>query len=105
MKYNEVKFIEISKIEELKIKRYDDEKIISNVTHTLFTPTQIKEIEYNGNIYKRDKEEVNIDWLGDNIIHIDYFCDTYLYQNEKIMMVIFKNIKGEIEYGFSDHND
>lgn len=105
MKYNEIELKKITKNEELNIKRYENEEIISNVTHTLFTPIQIKEIEYNGNLYKRDKEEVNIDWLGDNIIHIYYFYDTYLYQNEKIMMVIFKNIKGELEYGFTDHND
>lgn len=104
MKYNEIELKKITKNEELNIKRYENEEIISNVTHTLFTPIQIKEIEYNGNLYKRDKEEVNIDWLGDNIISIYYFYDTYFYQNQKIMMVIFKNIKGEIEYGFTDHN-
>ena len=102
MKYTELDFKKIDK-NKCNIKRYDNEIVVSKECKIQFTPNQIKEINYLGKTYKRDKQDVNIEWLSNNLISCFYFYDA-ISQHE-IILIKFEDGNGNIQYGFTDHDD
>lgn len=102
MKYEELSFEEI-KIEEVKIERYKEEEVVGKVTKCYYSPCEIKKVVVNGKTYLRDREEIQIDWLGDKLEEGLYFFDKK--SDETIWCMTFRNEKGELCYGFTDHND
>ena len=102
MKYEELKFIEIN-AEEVEIIRYSNDETISKITGIRFGKEQIEKLVIDGNVYLRDCEEIEIDWLGDRLEDYMEFYDEI--SSELIKCVAFRNEQGEMVYGFSDHND
>lgn len=102
MKYTELDFKKIDK-NKCNIKRYDNEIVVSKKCKIQFAPNQIKEIEFGGNVYKRDGEEVNIPWLSNNLHSSSYFYDET--SQHEIMLIEFEDENGNVQYGFTDHDD
>lgn len=102
MKYEELDFEKIKK-EDCDITRYNGEHVISKTAKVLFTPCEIKEVIFNGKTYKRDHQDVDIPWLAERFLTYHYFYDEE--SRERVNLISFVNDFGEVEYGFSDHND
>lgn len=102
MKYEKLSFKKIAK-NKCNIKRYNDEIVVSKQCKIQFAPNQIKEINYLGKTYKRDKQDVDIEWLSNNLISCSYFYDEI--SRHEIMLIEFEDENGNIQYGFTDHDD
>lgn len=102
MKYEKLSFKKIAE-NKCNIKRYNDEVVVSKQCKIQFSPNQIKEIKFNGNIYKRDGQEIEIPWLSEDLLTYYEFYDNK--NRERITLISFNNENGDIEYGFTDHND
>lgn len=102
MKYDELEFKEIQK-EDCEILRYGDEIVLSKQCGIQFSQVETKSIKFNGKIYKRDKQEINIPWLSNRLINAYEFYDDK--SSERITLIIFRTKNGRVKYGFSDHNN
>lgn len=102
MEYQNLKFKKINK-EDCEITRYNDEVVLSKQCGVQFSPLQIKKVTYQHAQYSRDGQDVEIPWLTDRLLTAYEFYDDD--SRERITLISFKNENGDIEYGFTDHND
>ena len=102
MKYEELEFVKVNN-EDVEIIRYGANKVMNTMANCLYAYNDIDKVIINNNVYLRDKEEVNIPYLSDRLLNCVCFFDIEL--GEKVSCFSFLNENGEVQYGFTNHND